>query len=71
MKTITLQLADEMAQRLNELSRREHRAPEQTASEILERRLRLDRFRELCRSSESMARAAGYQSEEDILKDIS
>jgi predicted transcriptional regulator len=71
MKTISVQLSDEVAQRLSEVSRREHRAPEQTASEILRRRLMLDRFSELCRDSQTMARAAGYESEEDVLKDVS
>ena len=71
MKTITVQLSDEVEQRLRELSSREQRALEDTASEILRRRLAMDRFHDLCRESESLAKAAGYLSEEDLLRDIS
>ena len=71
MKTITIQLSDEVEQRLRDLSSREQRPVEETAEEILRRRLALDRFHDLCRESEKLARAAGYESEEDLLKDIS
>ena len=71
MKTITIQLSDEVEQRLRDLSSREQRPVEETAEEILRRRLALDRFHDLCRESEKLARAAGYASEEDLLKDIS
>lgn len=71
MKALTIHLPDALEQRLQELSRREHRSPEDTACEILRRRLILDRFHDLCRASEPLAKAAGFESEEDILRSIS
>lgn len=71
MKALTINLSDELAQRLGAMSTREQLSPEETAEEILRRRLLLDRFHDLCRQSESLARAAGFTSEEDILRAIS
>jgi len=71
MKTITVQLPDEVERRLREVSSRQQRAPEDVAQDILRRRLTIERFHDLCRESEALARAAGYQSEEDVLRDIS
>ncbi len=71
MKTITVQLPDDLEQRLQELSSRRQKPLEETAAEILRRRLLLDRFHDLCRESEVLAKAAGYESEEELLRDIS
>ena len=71
MKSLTIILSDEVARDLDEVSRREHRSPEDVACDILRRRLILDRFHELCRESESLARAAGFTSEDDVLRAIS
>lgn len=71
MKSLTINLPDDLEQRLQEVSRREHRSPEDTACEILRRRLILDRFHDLCRESGPLAKAAGFASEEDILRAIS
>ncbi len=71
MKTITVQLPDHLEQRLQELSSRQQKPMEETAAEILRRRLLLDRFHDLCRESEALAKAAGYGSEDDLLRDIS
>lgn len=71
MTSITLQLPDEFGQRLREVADREQRPPEEVALDILRRRLTMDRFHELCRGSETLAQAAGYRSEQDVLRDIS
>ena len=71
MKTITVQLPDQLEQRLQELSSRQQKPLEETAADILRRRLLLDRFHDLCRESEALAKAAGYASEDDLLRDIS
>jgi predicted transcriptional regulator len=71
MKALTINLSDDLDQRLRAMSTRERRSPEETAEEILRRRLMLDRFHDLCRESEALARAAGFTSEEDILRAIS
>jgi len=71
MKPLTINLPDDLEDRLQEVSRRMHRSPENTACEILRRRLLLDRFHDICRQSEPLAKAAGFDSEEDLLRAIS
>jgi len=71
MESITVQLPDDVARQLRDLSSREKRRPEDTARDILRRRLALDRFHELCRQSQKLASAAGYISDDDVLRDIS
>jgi predicted transcriptional regulator len=71
MKALTINLSDVMEQRLQEVSQREHRTPEETACEILRKRLILEKLQDLYRESEPLFRAAGYESEEDILRSIS
>jgi predicted transcriptional regulator len=71
MKSLTINLPDELEDRLQEVSRRMRRSPEDAACEILRRRLLLDRFHDLCRQSEPLAKAAGFGSEEDLLRAIS
>jgi len=71
MKPLTINLPDELVQRLCELSSREQRSPEDTICQILRKRLILDRFHDLCRESELLAKAAGFQSEDDVLRAIS
>jgi len=71
MRSLTINLSDELDQRLLAVSKRESRSREETAQDILRRRLNLDRFHDLCRESESLAKAAGFTSEEDLLRSIS
>ena len=71
MKSITLQLPNELEEQLYRLSQREHRAVEDTARDIIQRRLAANRFQELCQSSQELARAAGYTSEDQLLDEIS
>ena len=70
MKPLSINLPDDLVERLQELSSREQRSPEDTVCEILRKRLILDRFHDLCRESESLAKAAGFQSEDDVLRAI-
>lgn len=71
MKSITLQLSDDLEEQLNRFSKREHCAVEDAARDIIRRRLATDRFQELCSQSEPLARAAGYTSEDQLLDEIS
>jgi plasmid stability protein len=71
MKPLTINLSEELERRLRDLSNRESRSLEDSVCEILRRRLVLDRFHDLCRQSEALAKAAGFQSEEDVLGAIS
>lgn len=71
MRPLTIDLPDDLDKRLREVSSREHRSPEETAKDILRKRLPLDRFHDLCRESELLAKAAGFTSEDDILRVIS
>ena len=49
MKSLTINLPDDLARRLQELSNRRQRTPEDTICEIIRKRLMLDRFHDLCR----------------------
>ena len=71
MKTLKITIPDDMEQPLDRFCRRQQRSAEEAVGEIVRTRLLLDRFHELCRESESLAKAAGFQSEEDILEAIS
>lgn len=71
MKTLTINLPDDLERRLQELSNREQRSPEDTVCEIIRKRLSLNRFHDLCRESEPLAKAAGFKSEDDVLRAIS
>ena len=71
MKSLTIQLPDDLERKLQELSQRERRSPEDTVCDILRKRLLLDRFHDLCRESEPLAKAAGFASEQDVLRAIS
>ena len=71
MKSLTIELPDDQERRLRELSERQQGSPEETARGILRKRLILDRFHELCRQSEVLVRAAGLESEGDVLRAIS
>ena len=70
MKAVTINIPEDLERRLVEVSRRKGRSLEDTVCEILRRRLLLDRFHELCRESESLAKAAGFENEEDVLRAI-
>jgi plasmid stability protein len=71
MKTVTINLPDDLERRLRELSARQRTSPAKAAREILRRRLLSDRFGDLCRESEPLAKAAGFKSERDVLRAIS
>jgi predicted transcriptional regulator len=71
MKRITVELPDDVSQRLEDLSAHQRMPVEQAAADILRRRLTVDRFRELCAESASLSQAAGFESEEQVLRDIS
>jgi plasmid stability protein len=71
MKALTINLPDDLEQRLQEFSRRENRSPEDAVCEILRKRLILERLHDLYRESEPLFKAAGFESEEDILRSIS
>ena len=71
MKVLTINLSDDMEQRLQEVSQREHRTLEEAACEILRKRLILDKLHGLYPESERLAKAAGFESEDDVLRAIS
>lgn len=68
MKPLTINLPDDLEAGLEELSRREKASPEETVCRILRNRLWLDRFHQSCAESEKLAKAAGFESEDDILR---
>ena len=68
MKTLKITITDEIDERLEQFCRQQHQSAEDAVREIVKKRLIQDRFHELCRESESLAKAAGFRSEEDILE---
>lgn len=71
MKSLTIQIPESLEKRLAEYSCRHGLSLADAACEIIHRRLLLNRFHELCRESESLAKAAGFQNEEQVLRAIS
>ena len=69
--TLTLDIPREAEEQLRRRAEREHRTPEEAVWEILRRELFLDRFDQLCRETEPYFRAAGYEDEDQILREIS
>ena len=67
----TINLPDDLESRLQEISRRDNLSPDEAICQILRKRLLLNRFRELCAESEPLAKAAGFDSEDDVLRSIS
>ena len=70
MKNLTISLPDDLERRLQEFSRRAHRTPEEAVRDILRSRLVVGRFHELCSESEVLAKAAGFESENEVLRAI-
>ena len=71
MKSITLQLPDDLREQLCRYSQRKDQPIEDVACEIIRRRLATERFEELCAQSQDIAQAAGYTCEDQLLDDVS
>jgi hypothetical protein len=70
MTSLTIDIDNATRSRLQQAAGGEQTL-EQAAADLLRRRLLLGRFHELCRESESLAEAAGYRDEDELLADLS
>lgn len=71
MTSLTIQIDDQVNQELLKLSEQCNRTPEEIAGEMLRRSLWIKEFEKLQKIGQQYALAAGYTSEEQILRDIS
>ncbi|MBN1347098.1 MAG: hypothetical protein JXQ73_30685 [Phycisphaerae bacterium] len=71
MNRLTIHIPDDLDVELRKFCEQEGMSAEDAVCEILRRRLAVQRFRELARTTEEYARQAGYSSEEDIIEDAS
>jgi len=71
MKRITIELSDDIGQRLENLSALQRMSVEKAAADIVQRRLMLSRFDELCAESESLANGADFNNENEVLRNVS
>jgi predicted transcriptional regulator len=69
--TLTIRIADELENDMEQLAKSQHRTKSDLAREMLRKRVAVERFRELRRKALPLAEAAGYLSDEDIFRDIS
>jgi hypothetical protein len=71
MTQIAIQLDDKVADALERASRSRHIAPEGFVVDALKRQLALEWLRNAQQAMAGAAEAAGYESEEDLMNDIS
>ena len=71
MTQIAIQLDDTLFETLDEACREEHIAPERFVIDAIKRRLAVQWLKRTQSILGPAARAAGYNSEEDLLNDIS
>lgn len=70
-RSLTIEIPDDSGQTLEELGRRQNRAAEDVARDILERALAVARLRQLREELQGRAEAAGFRNEDDVLDAIS
>lgn len=71
MKNLTLQLTDDLRRELDEISRREQRSTEDVAVSMLERSLRVNRFRGLRQRTLEALGSEAPRTDRDALDEIS
>ncbi len=71
MNRLTIDIPDDLDAELRKFCEQEDMSVEDAVCEILRRRLAVQQFHELARTTEKYARQAGYTSEQDILEDPS
>ncbi|HUF29100.1 MAG TPA: ribbon-helix-helix protein, CopG family [Gemmatimonadaceae bacterium] len=69
--TVTIRLDRELARRLARVSRRLGRTRSEVVREALRRQLALLQFDELRQRVAPFAEAAGYLTDEDVIRDVS
>jgi hypothetical protein len=71
MTTVTITLENELEQWLQAYAQESGLSPDEAVRDFLKRQLAHYRFRKLQHEGEGYARAAGFESEEDLLNDLS
>ncbi|HWF43287.1 MAG TPA: hypothetical protein VG537_01470 [Candidatus Kapabacteria bacterium] len=71
MISLTIQLDDRTSNQLLELSRREHKRPEEIATDAVRRRLFTDWLEGMNSKLSDRAKKLGFQSEDDFLNAVS
>jgi len=71
MKNLTLQLTDDLRRELDEISRREQRSTEDVAVSMLERSLRVNRFRGLRQRTLEALGSEALRTDQDAIDEIS
>jgi len=71
MATLTIRLDDELAARLEALTRRSGRSRSELVREMLRRQIRLDELNEVRAQLRPYADRVGYLSDEDFFRDFS
>ncbi len=71
MRSLTIQLDEELERELERLARRSGRTKSEVARETLHRHLSIQRLVSLRHKAMPFAVAAGYLTDEDVFRDIS
>ena len=71
MTTLTIKIPDDVEKQLQGFCNKEHRSFEEAICDILRRQFRLEQFRQLSEESQKLSQKAGYDSEDDLLRDVS
>ena len=71
MGTLTIRLDDRLEKELAKLAKKARRPKSEIVREALRRQVAIQRFRQLRKQALPFAEAAGYLSDEDVLRDIS
>lgn len=69
MATVNVEIPDELNARLQEVCRRRACSAQQAIEDVVRRWLAVEQFRQDAHEVRALARAAGYQTDEDILED--
>lgn len=71
MTQMTIELPDNICKQLNELGRKEGLSPPHMVVDCVQRFLALRQLEELQREIAPYAKAAGWESDEDVFRDVS
>ena len=71
MTTLTINIPDDVEKQLQGFCDKENSSFEQAICDILRRQFRMEQFRKLSEESQDLSKDAGYDSEDDLLRDVS
>ena len=69
--TLTISIPDDVEKQLQGFCDKEHSSFEQAICDILRRQFRIRQFQTLGEQSQKLSKNLGYDSEDDLLRDIS